>query len=256
MKRRTVIVTAIGAALAGCIGSGTDTADNEADPGSESGSSAPSDEEILGLFENVLVDRGIEPMSIERAEGVLDVVYGSTGASAETVAAESELLGDLYAGAIDEGLSTDRLDALGRAPDDGADLYSFAIETGWVEAYLADEIDQGEYLARIERTIELTEAGEEVRREEEIKEREAREKAREATEGVEGRVEEVEERLDRDATTDRVDERLTDVESRSNSDEPTDRDELTGSDDPIDRIDDRLADDEDDEDDEDEDGLN
>jgi len=167
MKRRAVLVGGIGTLLAGCLGGvgEEDAADSEADDsegtdsrrvdgGLDEGDEELSEEEVLSQIEPTLEALGVEPVAVERGGDLLDLEYLAAGRTDAEVASEIAVVADVYAAAIDEGLTTTRLEATALDPDDMSVLDRFSIETAWVEAYLSGEIDRDGYYARVDETFE------------------------------------------------------------------------------------------------------
>lgn len=134
-----------------------DTDDNATDDTDE----ALTEEEIVILFEEILNEEGLETETVERADDVLEVEYLATGDTDQAAATEVEIVADVYARAIDAGLTTDRLDAFVRDPEADLILDTYNIETEWTEAFLNEEIEWEEYFERIVETFEATEAAKE-----------------------------------------------------------------------------------------------
>jgi len=158
MKRRALIA-AIGAiAIAGCTSTETDgteygpgyTGDS---PGATETDAEATDQELVDRLATFLIESGVEPVFVERVGAVFDLVYDATGTADTDVGIEIEIVADAYAEAVLDGLTTDRLQATSRHPSDEVALDFFAIETMWVEAYLAEEMAWEEYLARVESTF-------------------------------------------------------------------------------------------------------
>lgn len=168
MKRRTLLGSlAAGTVLAGCLGFGDDddeeSSDNQddaagGDPGGEEAAEALSQEEIVDIFEATLLQEGVEPLSMERVDDALEVIYHPGGTTAEDVAVEIAIFADLYVSAIQEGLATDRLVAMTYDPETEQQIDSFYIETRWAQEYLDEEIGWGEYRSLVEQTFDSAQA--------------------------------------------------------------------------------------------------
>ena len=178
-KRRTLLGSIAGMALlAGCAGltetnengddandesnetSGNESTTSQADGESsdaETDDDALTEEEIVVLFEVILEEEGIATDVVEHDDDVLELVYLATGRTEEDAAIEIEIIGDVYARAIEAGLSVDWLDASGIDPESGTVLDSFVIEAEWAEAFLEGEIDGNEYFELIVETFEPSE---------------------------------------------------------------------------------------------------
>ncbi|MHC3438704.1 hypothetical protein ACYJ1Y_11545 [Natrialbaceae archaeon A-gly3] len=161
MRRRTLLGAVAGlAVLAGCMGG--NGGDDEDDDGNESAEDEENgeeltDEEIVVLVEEILEEEGLEAVSAEREEDVLEVAYDAIGTSAEAAGLEVEVVADVYTRAINEGLTTERLEASVRNPEDGEVLDTYHIDTEWTEAFLDEEIDWQEYFERVVETFESVE---------------------------------------------------------------------------------------------------
>ncbi len=135
-----------------------DTGDGEETRESDEETEGPDPEQTGGEFVDLvrsrLEEEGIETQSVERRADVLEVVYYATGMTSEAVTSEIDVFAGVYARAIEEGLTTDRLEAFVLDPDDETLLDSFVIETEWAEAVSNDEISQEEYVERIVGTFE------------------------------------------------------------------------------------------------------
>lgn len=173
IKRRTLLGTiAAVAILAGCTGDireeesnndneSTDTDEDEPEESEETDESDEelTEEEVVGRFDSLLEEEGIETETVDRNDDILRVVYNATGMTTEAVTTEIEIIADAYVRAVNTGLTTNRLEASVRDPEEGSILDTFVIETEWVEAYSNEEIEWNEYVERISETFESDNPG-------------------------------------------------------------------------------------------------
>ena len=183
MYRRTLLATAAGVLLAGCItgesvveessaeneSAGDDDSEEGMDDDSDDGSdgvgessttsdesSEANDQEIIDEFTTTLEDRGFERVDVEYVDDVAELGYDASGTTEDDVATEIERIADGYTTTIEAGLSPTHLEATANDPTTGDVLDYFAIETEWVEAYLSGEIEWTELLVRIAETFVST----------------------------------------------------------------------------------------------------
>ena len=131
------------AVLAGCVGDvedgnsgdsdendSTDTVENESEEteevaGIEAVDEESTEDEIVALIDEILEEEGIGTDAVGRHYDVLEIMYPATGETSEVVETEIETVADVYARAIDAGLTTDRLEASVPDPETGSVLDSF-----------------------------------------------------------------------------------------------------------------------------------
>ena len=92
---------------------------------------------------------GVDHYAVDHDLDILFVDFYRSGSENTDL----QVVGGSFAGAVDAGLSVSTLaaDALN---DDGSSGYIFDVERSDAQAFMADEISESEYLARIEATIE------------------------------------------------------------------------------------------------------
>ncbi|ATW87588.1 hypothetical protein halTADL_0790 [Halohasta litchfieldiae] len=118
-----------------------------------------SEEQILVLFETVIEDQGIELQTVEidEEENILSVEYYSTGTTEQQVVEDMGTITGVYAGAIDQGVTTDRMEVTALDPVDDSETASWYAETEWAESYNAGEMTADEFSMRVLLTLEEVE---------------------------------------------------------------------------------------------------
>jgi hypothetical protein len=118
-----------------------------------------SEEQILVLFEVVIEDQGIEVKTVEidEEENTLSVEYYSTGTTEQQMVEDMGMIAGVYAGAIDQGVTTDRMEVTALDPVDDSETASWYAETEWAESYNAGEMTADEFSMRVLLTLEEVE---------------------------------------------------------------------------------------------------
>lgn len=126
------------------------------------GNEEPSDEEIITLYETVLKQSGVDVRTVERDSDVLYVEYYPTSSITgeipddvdDSILEEMGYVAGGYVGAIEEGLTTERMEVTILDPDDGGPTAHWAVETEWASAYHAGEISMDDVADRAFETVE------------------------------------------------------------------------------------------------------
>lgn len=134
--------------------------DAEADAGGDE--QDLSEDEILTLFETIMSQSGVDVESIEREGDVLAVAYypdkpieGDVpdGADNETLEEMGYVAGG-YVGAIDDGLTTERMEVTVLDPETDEPTAYWTVETEWAREYHAGEISMNDVADRAFETFE------------------------------------------------------------------------------------------------------
>ena len=149
MNTRRQLMAAAGSALAvavaGCAG--------DSENGGGSANSEPSAGENQQYAQNaidVIDDNlGVDRWDLDGGLDTLFVDFYTSGSESEDL----QVVGGGFAGAVDAGLSVERL-AADALDGDGSSVYIFDVESADAQAFMDDEITEQEYLDRIAATIE------------------------------------------------------------------------------------------------------
>ena len=137
--------SAMAVAVAGCAG--------DSENGGGSASSEPSAGENQQYAQNaidVIDDNlGVDRWDLDAGLDTLFVDFYTSGSESEDL----QVVGGGFAGAVDAGLSVERL-AADALDADGSSVYIFDVESADAQAFMDDEISESEYLDRVRETIE------------------------------------------------------------------------------------------------------
>ena len=150
MNTRRQLMAAAGSALAvavaGCAGD-SDNGDGSGSSGEPSaGENQQYAENAIGVIDDNL---GVDHWDLDDGLDTLFVDFYSSGNETEDL----QVVGGGFAGAVDAGLSVERL-AADALDGDGSSVYIFDVEAADARAFMDDEISESEFLDRIAATIE------------------------------------------------------------------------------------------------------
>ena len=149
MNTRRQLMAAAGSALAvavaGCAG---DSGNGDGSASSEP--SAGENEQYAQNAIDVIDDNlGVDRWDLDAGLDTLFVDFYTSGNQTEDL----QVVGGGFAGAVDAGLSVERL-AADALDADGSSVYIFDVESADAQAFMDDEISEQEYIDRIAATIE------------------------------------------------------------------------------------------------------
>ena len=137
--------SALAVAVAGCAGD-SENADGSANSEPSAGENEQYAQNAIDVIDDNL---GVDRWDLDAGLDTLFVDFYTSGDETEDL----QVVGGGFAGAVDAGLSVERL-AADALDGDGSSVYIFDVESADAQAFMDDEISDSEYLDRIAATIE------------------------------------------------------------------------------------------------------
>lgn len=113
-----------------------------------------SEEGLVILFEAVVQGEGIDLVSVEQIGDTLYIEYHPTGATESEIAGEMGYMVGAYTEAVNQGLSTDRMDVTALDRQDMSHISYWHVETEWANQYNDGQMTIDEVSARTLGTLE------------------------------------------------------------------------------------------------------
>lgn len=132
----------------------SNSVDGDEQPESGGGEDPEAAQDIGHWIEVTLDQHGYSQPAVERSGNSLEVSYGTSGSGSQTLQREIDLLAQLYADALYEGLDAARVNVTRYEAGSDTVLGTFWIDREWVVDYSTGELSPDEFVSRVEDTVD------------------------------------------------------------------------------------------------------